>query len=149
MSAMRHVFCAAALIAAPAAAQHQHHHHPPAAPVVQPVPKAAPNALLEAQLAQLRAATARYHDFEVARREGWKKFGGDGPLMGEHWYLPKERGGVDYLSGHPIDFRRPSNLMYTAIGGKRVLTGVTFNVRLALGERTGRLCRCVRRLARA
>jgi hypothetical protein len=138
MSAMRQMMIAAALIAAPAAAQHQHHQHhqhAPAAKPVQQVPRPAPpNAQLQAQLAALNAAVARYRDFEVAKREGWKKFGGDGPLMGEHWYLPKERGGLDYVGRQPIDVRRPSNLMYTTIGGKRVLTGVTFNVRIAPGQ---------------
>ena len=88
----------------------------------------------QAQLRTVEQAVARYRDFEVAKREGWKKFGGDSPLMGEHWHLPAERGGLDYVSGQPIDFRRPSNLMYTWIGGKRVLTGVSFNVRIAPGE---------------
>lgn len=132
---MRQMMLAAALIAAPAAAQHQHDHHfAPAAPAKQKPQKARPNALFDMQLGQLRAATARYRDFEVAKREGWKKFGDDGPLMGEHWYLPKERGGVDYIDRQPIDFRRPSNLMYTIVGGKRVLTGVTLNVRIAPGQ---------------
>lgn len=97
-------------------------------------PAAAAPATAEAQLATLRHALVRYADFGAARREGWKKFGGDGPLVGEHWYLPVERGGVDYRSGQPLDFTRPSSLMYTDIGGQRVLTGVTFNVRLADGE---------------
>ena len=88
----------------------------------------------QAQLRTVEQAVSRYRDFEVARREGWKKFGGDAPLMGEHWHLPLERGGVDYQAGQRIDFRRPSNLMYAWIGSKRVLTGVSFNVRLAPGE---------------
>lgn len=84
------------------------------------------------QLHALAEAIAPYHDFRVAEREGWKKFGGDEPLMGEHWYHPK---GPDYVGSDPdLDFTRPSNLMYTSIGGKRVLTGVTFNVRLGDGE---------------
>ena len=94
--------------------------------------------MLESQLATLRSAIARYSDFEVARREGWRKFGGrrggEGPLMGEHWLLPKEKGGPDYQHGDAIDFRRPSNLIYADIGGSRRLVGVTFNVRLADGE---------------
>ena len=88
----------------------------------------------QAQLRTVEQTVARYLDFNVAQREGWKKFGGDSPLMGEHWYLPPEKGGPDYVGGSPIDFRRPSNLMYTWIGGKRVLTGVSFNVRIAPGE---------------
>lgn len=118
----------AALIAAAAAAQHSGH-PPSAAPPVAALPAA-----LDAQLAAVRAGTARYQEFEVARREGWRKFGGDGPLVGEHWYLPVEKGGVDYRGGQPLDFSRPSSLMYTDIGGRKVLTGVTFNVRLGDGE---------------
>ncbi|WP_118857959.1 hypothetical protein [Sphingomonas mesophila] len=119
---------AAAVLVTAAAAQHHDHH---AMPAVQAGPQ--PRAT-EAQLATVRAAVARYADFEVARREGWKKFGGDGPLMGEHYSLPPEKGGIDYVSGMPLDFRRPSNLMYTFVNGKRVLTGVAFNVRIAPGE---------------
>lgn len=118
----------AAALAAAAVAQHAHH-PAPAASAARPQP-----ATLEAQLAALRTGIARYADFEAARREGWKIFGGDGPLVGEHYYLPVQRGGVDYHAGQPLDFARPSSLMYTDIGGKRVLTGVTFNVRLADGE---------------
>jgi hypothetical protein len=131
-----------ALLAATAAsgaaiAQHQHHDagqeasplNRPALYRSAPVPPTA-----EAQIAAVRAAIARYQDFEVAKREGWKKFGGDAPLMGEHWFLPKERGGVDYVHGDRLDWSRPSNLMYTEIGGRRVLTGVSFNVRLGPGE---------------
>lgn len=120
---------AAALAAAAAGAQHAHHPAPPtAAALAQP-------ASVQAQLAAVRAGIKRYEDFETARREGWKKFGGDGPLVGEHWYLPVQRGGVDYHSGQPLDFTRPSSLMYTDIAGKKVLTGVTFNVRIGDGER--------------
>jgi hypothetical protein len=78
------------------------------------------------------AAVQRYKDFRVAEREGWKKFGGDEPLMGEHWHHPQ---GPDYQgSDARLDFARPSNLMYTSVQGRRVLTGVTFNVRLGEGE---------------
>jgi hypothetical protein len=87
----------------------------------------------QVQLAHVEAAVQRYRDFEVAKREGWKAFGGDEPLMGQHWYHPK---GPDYQSSAArLDFARPSNLMYTEIGGRIVLTGVSFNVRLAPGER--------------
>lgn len=88
----------------------------------------------QAQVRTVQGTTARYADFEVAKREGWTKFGGDSPLMGEHWSLPPEKGGIDYVSGQPLDFRRPSNLMYTLINGRRVLTGVSFNVRLGPGQ---------------
>ena len=117
----------AALIAAAAAAQHSGHQPAPAASSARP-------ASLGAQLAAVRSGIARYQDFEVARREGWRKFGGDGPLVGEHWYLPVQKGGVDYQGDQPIDFSRPSSLMYTDIAGRKVLTGVTFNVRISKSE---------------
>lgn len=88
----------------------------------------------ERQIANVRSATERYRDFEVARREGWRLFGGDGPLTGEHWYLPRDAGGTEYFHGQPLDWSRPSSLMYTQIGGRRVLTGVTFNVWIGPGE---------------
>jgi len=120
---------APALALAVRAAPEPHAHHAAPAAATKPQPAA-----LDAQLAALRAGIARYADFEVAQREGWKKFGVDGPLVGEHWYLPVRRGAVDYRAGQPIDFARPSSLMYSDIGGKRVLTGVTFNVRIGDGE---------------
>ncbi len=79
------------------------------------------------QVAQVAAATERYRDASLLQKEGWKRFGGDEPLMGEHWSHPA---GPDYVAGKPIDFTRPSNLMYTQIGGKKVLVGVAFVVRL-------------------
>ena len=121
---------ALALVAA-TAAREPHGHRP------QPSVAARP-ASLDAQMATLKQAIARYADFEVARKEGWKKFGGtrggEGPLMGEHWFLPPKRGGPDYQHGQAIDFGRPSNLIYAEINGRRELIGVTFNVRLAEGE---------------
>ncbi|MBA3678155.1 MAG: hypothetical protein H0W74_12265 [Sphingosinicella sp.] len=86
----------------------------------------------EAQLALLAAGISPYRDFEVARARGWKQFAGeDTPLMGEHWF---REGGPDYVHGDRIDFAQPSNLMYTKIDGRRVLTGVAFTVRLAPSE---------------
>ena len=121
---------AALAVAAVAAKQPHQDHHPETVAAESQPPE------LGMQLAVLRAAVARYADFEVAKREGWKKFGGkgEGPLMGEHWYLPPKAGGPDYLAGQPLDFSRPSNLIYAEIGGQRKLVGVTFNVRLADGE---------------
>ncbi len=77
-------------------------------------------------------AVQRYRDFAVAEREGWRKFGDDEPLMGEHWVDPK---GLDLTgSDAQLDFARPTNLIYTVIDGKRVLTGVAFTVRIGQGE---------------
>lgn len=83
------------------------------------------------QLHAVSEATERYRDFEVAKAEGWKKFGGDEPLMGEHWHHPD---GPDYVGGDTLDFSRPSNLMYTVIDGRKTLTGVAFVVRLGARE---------------
>ena len=85
----------------------------------------------EAQIAEVRAALARYRDIEVAKREGWKPFGDDGPLMGQHWH---QQGGPDYVHGDTLDFSRPSNLMYTRINGEMVLTGAAFAVRIGSHE---------------
>ena len=99
---------------------------PPRAPLVfadQPT-------TLDAQLAAVRAAVARYRDFAVAEREGWKPFGGDEPLMGIHYAGPAP----DYVSGDQLDFSRPNNLMYTEIDGRKVLTGVAYVVRIGDGD---------------
>ena len=86
----------------------------------------------QAQLAELAHGIRPYHDFAEAKRRGWKQFGGeDEPLMGEHWFRAN---GPDYVSGMPIDWSQPSNLMYTDIAGRKVLTGVAYTVRLGPGE---------------
>ncbi len=87
------------------------------------------------QLREVEAAVARYSDFRVAEREGWRAFGGDEPLMGQHYYPPRDLGYPDLTGSEAqLDFSRPSNLMYTLIDGERVLTGVAFVVRLRTGE---------------
>ena len=87
-----------------------------------------------AQLERVRQGIARYRDIEVAKREGWKAFGGDEPLMGQHW-SPPERFDLDYQGPDAaLDFARPNNLMYTKIGGEMVLTGAAFVVRIGPGE---------------
>jgi hypothetical protein len=82
---------------------------------------------VEAQIAEVRDAVRRYRDIAAAKREGWKPFGDDGPLMGQHWY---QKGGPHYVHGDTLDFSRPSNLMYTRINGEMVLTGAAFAVRI-------------------
>ncbi|MDX8352358.1 hypothetical protein [Cognatiyoonia sp. IB215182] len=86
---------------------------------------------LESQLATARQAAEPYMNIDTARRDGWRPFGGDEPLMGQHWH---QRGGVDYASGAPIDPRRPSNLLYTDLGGQMQLVALSYNVRIAPGE---------------
>ena len=108
-------------------------------PIVAPVPEAALapalnaepadwRSLLPEQLAAVRAAAARYRDVAVAESEGWKPFGGEAPLMGQHY---SREGGPDYVLGQRIDFSRPSNLLYADVDGVRRLTGVAYVVRIA------------------
>lgn len=85
---------------------------------------------LDAQLAAVRAAVAKYRDVSVAEREGWKPFGGDEPLMGTHYSGPAP----DYVAGYQLDFSQPNNLMYTQIDGQKVLTGVAYVVRIGEGQ---------------
>lgn len=79
------------------------------------------------QLATLAQAIARFHDVDVADAEGWTPFGDDVPMMGQHWSHPA---GPDYVTGDVLDFSRPSNLIYSRIGDRKVLTGVAYIVRL-------------------
>jgi hypothetical protein len=81
----------------------------------------APATELNAQLEAVRNATVRYRDFENARRDGYKRFGKEGPLMGEHWYHPD-------IVKQPLDLQRPSTLQYAIIDGRRVLVGVAYTV---------------------
>src|SRR5688572_7710343 len=65
------------------------------------------------QLAAVERATARYKDIEVAKRDGYVRFGrSEQALMGEHWYRKD-------LVTAPLDLERPSTLQYAAIDGKR------------------------------
>jgi hypothetical protein len=90
------------------------------------------SARAQEQLARLVDGIRPYQDFAEAKRRGWRQFGGeDEPLMGEHWFRPD---GPDYVAGMPIDWSQPSNLMYTDIAGRKVLTGVAYTVRLAPRE---------------
>lgn len=71
------------------------------------------------QVERVRQATARFRDIEVARREGYRLFGAEGALMGEHWYHPD-------LVRRPLDLERPSTLQYATIDGRKVLVGVAY-----------------------
>lgn len=86
---------------------------------------------LPAQIADVHAAVVEWRNFEHAKAAGWKAFGGDEPLMGQHYY---NDAAPDYQYGDPLDFSRPNNLMYTRIDGRMVLTGVAFVVRIGAEE---------------
>lgn len=104
---------AAAVIAAPmlGAQGHDAHAHPAGSG------DAAPG--LAAEVEAVRRATERYRDIEVARREGYRLFGMESALMGEHWYLPD-------AVRRPLDLARPSTLQYATIDGRKVLVGVAY-----------------------
>lgn len=106
----------ASLVAAPAldAQGHEHAHHAAAG-------------LADEEIEVVRRATERYRDIEVARSEGYRLFGTEGPLMGEHWYLPD---GVR----RPLDLARPSTLQYATIDGRKVLVGVAYTYYRRPGE---------------
>ncbi|HEX8905806.1 MAG TPA: hypothetical protein VF771_13230 [Longimicrobiaceae bacterium] len=123
---MKHI-SALALIAAVALparglAQHEHMAMHAAAPM-----SARDSAELRAQIEAVRAATARYRDHANAVRDGYRLFGQEGPLMGEHWYRPD-------LVRQPLDLRHPSTLQYASIGGRKVLVGVAYTVYRRPGE---------------
>mgnify|MGYP001794810341 CR=1 FL=1 len=100
---LKHLLVAALMLGAPATAQ-----------------------TLDTQIAQAEAAAARYTEFRTARRDGWRPFGGEAPLMGRHYQL---RNGPDYVTGDAIDFSRPSNLVYATINGRRTLVALAYIVR--------------------
>ena len=119
---------ALALVASAAvSATAQHHDHGTQAPVERNA-----DAKRDSQLDAVRRATERFRDIEVARSEGFVRFGKDeGPLMGEHWY---RKAGADAPAADSIDLERPGTLMYAVIGGDRVLVGVAYSVRLRPGD---------------
>ncbi|MEL6196506.1 MAG: hypothetical protein AAFT19_01540, partial [Pseudomonadota bacterium] len=84
-------------------------------------------ALQAKQIAEVHSAVAKYRDVAVAEAEGWSTRGPAAPLMGEHWSL---RGHQAPVAGQPVDFSRPSTLVYSEIAGRRQLIGVAFIVRL-------------------
>ena len=62
--------------------------------------------LLDEQIATVRKSLEKYKDFNVAKREGWKPFGGEAPLMGMHYSNKKW---PDYVYGDKLDFSKPNN----------------------------------------
>jgi hypothetical protein len=109
------IACGLLLWSAPLAAQHGGLEH------ASPHPQTARPLELERELEALREATERYRDHAVAVAEGFKLFGGEAPLMGEHWYHP-ERVEAE------LDLAKPSTLQYARIGGRRQLVGVAYTV---------------------
>jgi hypothetical protein len=112
------IILAAAAVPAIAAAQHTHE------PADAPAPKQAKteaSAELRAQIEAVRSATERYRDHANAVKDGYKLFGAEGPLVGEHWYHPD-------LTRRPFDVSRPSTLQYATVGGRKVLVGVAYTV---------------------
>lgn len=85
------------------------------------------SAALRAQIEAVRAATARYRDHANAVKDGFRLFGQESPLMGEHWYRRD-------LVGASLDLRHPSTLQYANIGGRKVLVGVAYSVYRRPGE---------------
>jgi hypothetical protein len=106
--------------AAPLAGQGHDHAHAPSA--AQPASVA-----LEAEVQRVRQATERYRDIDAARRDGYRRFGQEGALMGEHWYHPD-------AVRRPLDLARPSTLQYATIGGRKVLVGVAYTYYRRPGE---------------
>src|SRR5437868_2376164 len=87
------------LAPSPVRAQMQAHQHTP--PAVSP----ADSATLARELDAVRAATARYRDHANALRDGYRLFGSESPLMGEHWYRRD-------LVPLALDLAHPSTLQY-------------------------------------
>jgi len=85
------------------------------------------SAALRAQIEAVRAATERYRDHANAVKDGFRLFGQESPLMGEHWYRRD-------LVGESLDLRRPSTLQYANVGGRKVLVGVAYSIYRRPGE---------------
>lgn len=123
MPHVRSMWCCCALLLAfapPAHGQHEHHAETRQEKILYP-------AALRAQLEEVRTVTARCRDHLQAKTEGYRRFGTEGPLMGEHWYRRE-------LAGQPLDLSRPSTLQYAMIDGQRVLVGVAYTLYQRPGE---------------
>lgn len=86
-----------------------------------------------AQIEAVRTATLRYRDPAVAKAEGWEPAavgGEDGALMGAHW---SNEAVPEYEPGQALDLARPNILQYAKIGGRDVLVGVAYTMRLEPG----------------
>ncbi|MEO1551610.1 MAG: hypothetical protein AAFR93_14460 [Pseudomonadota bacterium] len=81
---------------------------------------------LDQQLAAAVGWAARYASFDAAKRDGWRSFGVDVPLMGQHFRHPD---GPDFVTGDRFDPTRPSNLIYAEIAGRKTLVALAYIVR--------------------
>jgi hypothetical protein len=121
--ALAAVLLLASASAAPLPAQHPAHGHAAAADAARP----AHGPALDRELEAVRAATARYRDHRAAEADGFRRFGREGALMGEHWYRPE-------LVRRPLELARPSTLQYATVAGERVLVGVAYTLYQRPGE---------------
>ena len=78
-----------------------------------------------AELARVRLATARYHDVERAKADGYKDIGVVLPNMGRHLL-------VDTLLDGRFDPEHPELLVYSPVKGREVLVAVEYAVPLGL-----------------
>jgi hypothetical protein len=117
----------AAALGAPAVLSGQGHDRHPAPSGASASAREAHSPELRAQLEAVRQATERYRDHAAAVRDGYRLFGDEGPLMGEHWYHPR-------LTRAPLDLARPATLQYATIGGRKVLVGVAYTLYRRDGE---------------
>lgn len=104
------------IAALPAFARQHQHHEPPTPPAAK---KPAPSPALATQIADVRQATARYRDHAAARDDGYRLFGSEGALIGEHWYRSD-------LVRKPLALDSPSTLQYATIANERRLVGVAY-----------------------
>lgn len=86
---------------------------------------------LRAEVTEARTAALQWADLNVARKAGWRPFGGEAPLMGRHY---THRDQKDYVHGEEIDFSRPSNLVYATIDGRQMLVAFAYIVQKAPEE---------------
>lgn len=126
---MKSIFVLALLATAavPASAFAQEHVHDAHAMHAAAPPSAGEAAALRTQIEAVRAATERYRDHANAVKDGFRLFGQESPLMGEHWYRRD-------LVGQALDLRRPSTLQYANVGGRKVLVGVAYSIYRRPGE---------------
>lgn len=87
---------------------------------------------LQQQFDQINAVAQKYADLRAARREGWRPFGGEVPLMGRHYQNKKLS--PDLSVKDRIDFAKPANLVYATINGRQKLVALAYVVRRQPGE---------------